>query len=257
MAPNRDIVRAFDAATDYERHASIQRRVADSLARRVALLDLPARPRILEIGCGTGFLARALRDRMAGARWLLTDIAPAMLERCASAIGPAADVDYAVLDGEAPDLPANSLDLIVSSFTFQWFTDLEASLARLAALLRPGGQLAFATMAAGSFAEWREAHTIATGVEPAMSDYPTVAALCAMAPPGTTIAVEKETMVETHADARAFLRALRAIGAHRPLHPRPPISPAALKKAMAAFDASGARISYQVAHVFLRRGEAG
>jgi malonyl-CoA O-methyltransferase len=253
MAHNPEVVRAFDGARDYDRNAPVQRQVAEALAERIAALDLPEKPDLLEIGCGTGFLARALRSRQIGGQWLLTDIAPAMLDRCRTALGPDPAISYAVVDGEAPQLPAQSFHLIVSSFTFRWFADLGLGLARLASLLRPGGTLAFATMLDGSFAEWREAHLRATGLEPAMRCYPTSDALAAMAPPGCTLRIEEERIAHRHDDARAFLRSLKAIGAHRPLHARAPLAPAALRRAMAAFDVDGARISYRVGFGMLQR----
>ncbi|WP_154399134.1 methyltransferase domain-containing protein, partial [Bordetella pertussis] len=70
----------FDrAAARYETHAEVQRHAAEQLAERIAALPLPAEPRILEIGCGTGLLTRALARRLGRADWTITDIAPAML----------------------------------------------------------------------------------------------------------------------------------------------------------------------------------
>ncbi len=54
------IRRAFDNATCYDEHARVQRHIADRLALRIAALSMPRKPRILEIGCGTGFLTDAL-----------------------------------------------------------------------------------------------------------------------------------------------------------------------------------------------------
>ncbi|CCD03423.1 methyltransferase domain-containing protein, partial [Azospirillum baldaniorum] len=64
------------AAPRYEEHAAVQRVAAERLAERVARLPLPPRPRVLEIGCGTGFLSRALRERIGPADWLFTDLSP-------------------------------------------------------------------------------------------------------------------------------------------------------------------------------------
>ena len=254
MALNPEVVRAFDGARDYDRHASVQRQAAEALAERVGRLPLPSRPDILEIGCGTGLLSRALLARLPHARWLLTDVAEAMVARCAAAIGPREDVRYAVMDGEAPELPPAGFDVIVSSFTFQWFSDLPGSLARLAGLLRPGGTLAFATMIEGSFAEWREAHQTMTGSEPAMNHYPSAHALKAMAPPGLSAHIVEALLVEEHGNARAFLRSLRAIGAHRPLRPQPPVDAGALRRTMVRFEATGSRISYRVAYAIMKKG---
>ncbi len=67
------------AARRYEDHAPVQRITAERLADDIALLPLPRHPRILEIGCGTGLLTRALARRIGPADWTVTDISPGML----------------------------------------------------------------------------------------------------------------------------------------------------------------------------------
>lgn len=237
---------AFGGAAGYDGHAHVQRQAAEALASRIAALSLPPAPRVLEIGCGTGFLSAALLGRIAGATWLLTDVARPMLDRCAARIGAGRQIRYALLDGERPDLDER-FDLICSSFTFQWFADLPAALARLRGLLAPGGHLAFATLLDGSFAEWRAAHLAATGTDAAMADYPHAETLRA-----TGAELSEQSVTETHSDARAFLRALKAIGAHRPRAPRSPLSGPALRRVMAAFDADGARVTYRIGYGIIR-----
>ena len=71
------VTAAFDAsAPSYEAHAGVQRDVAARLAR---LLPDLARPRVLELGCGTGLFSRHLVARYPEGRFVLTDAAPAML----------------------------------------------------------------------------------------------------------------------------------------------------------------------------------
>ena len=233
---------AFGRAANYDAHARTQRRVAASLAGRIAALPRPEAPRVLEIGCGTGFLTAALRPRIGG-DWTVTDLAPEMLARCRARIGEAPGLRYRVLDGERPGLTEGGFDLICASLAFQWFADLPAALARLRALLAPGGRIAFATMAEESFAEWRAAFA-AAGLEPATPRYPSIAFLASL--PGTTVG--EEHIVEQHADARAFLAALRGIGAHSPRAGHRPLSAAKLRRVMAAFEAGGARVTYHVAY---------
>jgi len=231
---------AFGRAADYDVHARTQRHVAEALAARIAALPLPEAPRVLEIGCGTGFLTVALRPRIGG-DWTVTDLAPEMLARCRARIG--AGPHYRVMDGERPDLSGERFDLICSSLAFQWFADLPGALERLTGLLAPGGRIAFATMAQDSFAEWRAAFA-AAGLAPATPDYPSIARLAAL--PGADVA--EEHVVERHADARAFLTALRGIGAQSPRAGHRPVSAAELRRVMAAFEAGGARVTYHVAY---------
>jgi malonyl-CoA O-methyltransferase len=102
--------------------------------------------------------------------------------------------------------------------------------------------LAFTTLAEGSFAEWRAAHD-GHGIR----DYPSAAALAAL---GLDVSITPYPA--QHADGRAFLAALKAIGAGTPRPGHRPSSPAALRGAMARFEASGAVATYEVATCLLR-----
>lgn len=241
------VARAFAAAADYDRHARVQRLAARELARRIAALPLPRRLRVLEIGCGTGFLTQALRDEGLSGDWLITDLAPAMLDRARARLG--ADATYAVLDGEH-DAPAGGpFDLICSNLATQWFVDEPAALARWRAWLAPGGQIMVATLGPGTFAEWREAHEAQglTPGTPAFTPLPAFAALDLAQP------VTIDRYRERHADARAFLHALRAIGAQTAAAGHRPLSAAALRHVMRRFEAGGAIASYEVVTCHLAR----
>ena len=227
QAPRKPQVAArFGAAAHrYEDHAPVQRITAERLAGDIARLRLPPRPRILEIGCGTGLLTQALARRLGPADWTVTDISPAML--AASQRGPAlpGTARFQVLDGEYPHGLAGPYDLICSSLAVQWFTDLNAGLGRLAALLAPGGHLAVATLADGTFGEWRAAHH-ATGLVAATPHYP---ARAAIRPAMGNLAgsVHSERLIHNHPDGLAFLKGLKGIGATTPAPGRQPLSAAA------------------------------
>lgn len=250
MSSKADIARAFGAAADrYDQAATVQRLAAGRLADRIAALPLPPRARILEIGCGTGFLTRALAARLPDADWIVSDISPAMVQ-LGRAVIPG--VQAAVADGERPPFADGSFDLVCSSLAFQWFDDVESALGRLAALLRPGGHLAFCTLLDGAFAEWREAHA-ALGLEADPGRATPAARLAGLRIGAAALRLERETLVEAHADARAFLKSLRAIGAHSPAPGRRPLSPAKLKAVMARFEAQGAVCTYALGHGVLTR----
>ncbi|WP_132251914.1 methyltransferase domain-containing protein [Methylobacterium segetis] len=246
------VARAFDGAEGYDRAAEVQARVAGHLAERIAGLPLAPHPRVLEIGCGTGLLTQALRDRLAPRALLATDIAPGMVARAKARAPEGADLRYLVMDGERPSLaPGPRFDLIASSLAAQWFEDLPGAVSTLSGLLAPGGWLALATLADGTFGEWGRAHA-ALGYAPATPAYPTLQALRALAPPGCTLSVEEEPFLEAHPNGRAFLAALRAIGAGTPRGGRP-LPAGALRRVLRRFDAEGARVTYRVALCLVRR----
>ncbi|WP_334181756.1 methyltransferase domain-containing protein [Novosphingobium sp.] len=242
-APRERVSRAFAAAPDYDGHARIQREVAQALAARIAALDLPDKPRVLEIGCGTGFLTQALAGL--GGDWLVTDLSPEMLERCRSRLGDSAQHRFAVLDGEYGKPEDGPFDLICSSLAVQWFDDAPAALSRMAEWLAPGGHLMVTTLGPNSFAEWRAAHE-AEGLEPGTPRFAGVAAF------GDHVHAV-ENLVEHHANPLAFLHALKAIGAQTAEASHRPLSPGQLRRVMARFAQSGCNVTYEVVTCHLHR----
>ncbi|KRC85605.1 Malonyl-[acyl-carrier protein] O-methyltransferase [compost metagenome] len=234
------------AASRYEDHAAIQRIAAERLASDIALLPLPRVPRILEIGCGTGLLTQAVARRLGPADWTVTDISPAMLAAARRGPAPPGSVRYQVLDGEHPGALAGGYDLICSSLAVQWFADLNTGLARLAALLAPGGHLAVATLAAGTFGEWQAAH-VAAGLAAATPPYPPAGAI---RPAMINLAggVRSERLIQNHPDGLHFLKGLKGIGATTPAPGRPPLGAAALRRVLAEFDEHGATVTYHLAY---------
>ena len=255
MTPRKEKLRAaFDAgAPTYDVNAIIQRTAANRLADRIAALNLPPRPRVLEIGCGTGFLTQALRARIGAADWTVTDLSPAMLDACRRALGDPADVRFLVMDGERPAFaPEERFDLICASLAFQWFEDLPGAISRLIALLAPGGRLAFATLGQDSLVEWRRAHD-GLGLAPSTPAFPSIGRLRALTTAGT---VEEERLVQAHPNATAFLAGLKAIGAGEAAAGRRPLAPGALRAVMAAFEAGGAAATYHIAYGLFARPDA-
>jgi malonyl-CoA O-methyltransferase len=243
------IAAAFDRAEAYDSAAIVQRTAADRLAARIAGQPLPDRPRILELGCGTGLLTEALHRTIGPARWTVSDIAPAMVERARRRSG--IDADYRVIDGEAVPADLGPFDLIASNMAFHWFGDLPGALSRLARHLAPGGLIAFSTMAADSLSEW-DAAVVAEGSASGIPPYPDADRLAAMAPAGTTATVAVEPLPEKLADARAFLRGLKTIGAGTATPGHRPLAPAALRRAMARFDAGPRIVTYRIGFCLVR-----
>ena len=238
---------AFSAAEEYDRHAAVQRIVARGLAARIAALPLPPRPRILEIGCGTGFLTEAVIAQGLSADWLITDISPQMVERCRKRIGEAPDRRFDVLDGEFGEPEdKGSYDLICSSLALQWFDDQDHALSRMIEWLRPGGHCLFTTLGSGTFAEWRDAHKLA-GLQPGTPEFLAAEQIAAMQPGFAQEPPQVSIHVERHVDALHFMRNLRAIGAHTASRRHHPLNPAQMRQVMRNFEQAGAAATYEVA----------
>jgi malonyl-CoA O-methyltransferase len=256
IAAREKIVTAFDRAVHYDAHADVQRRTAAALAERLRALPLPPAPRILEFGCGTGFLAAAAATALNAADWLMTDISRDMLARSRQRFADSACFRFALMDAERPQLPGEErdFDLVCSNLTAQWFEDLERSSRRLLELVRPGGWLVFTLLAEGSFGEWDRAHR-ALGLRSGLRQLPKLAELAMLRPHGLAGDIAIETLARKHPDARDFVRSLREIGAWPPRPGHRPLGPAAMRAVMRGFEEQGAQATHLVATCSFRRAE--
>lgn len=240
---------AFAAAAQrYDEGAHVQRIVASRLAALASHEAIAADADILEIGCGTGFLTREIRDIWSDARLTATDIAPDMI---AATARHALGARLLVMDGEAPMLGEERFDLILSSLTFQWFEDLPRALGRLHALLKPGGLLCFATMGAQSFASWRDAH-VQAGQSIGLPIYPSRAQLAAMLDTFPHAQVSEDSIALPEQGGKALIRHFRAIGAHVPRPGYHSLTPTALRRVINLFDAAGGASSYHILYGSIR-----
>lgn len=231
------------AVTSYEDAAAPQRQAAALLADLARQRPVDARARILEIGCGTGILTRHIRQGWSMADLVVSDISPHMVG--AAARGAMIAGQFIAMDGESPPFEGAWFDLILSNLAFQWFSDLDAAIARLAALLRPGGSLIFSTMGADSFAEWRAANEAADAVAGTPA-YPTLDGLRTMLARHEDAFAFDERWPFDFGGSKGFLAHLRAIGATVPASGHRALDAAAMRRAMRAFDAGGGAATYHV-----------
>jgi len=142
MTHDRDVA-AFDARADsYESgwRGRLHRQIADRTAD-LALTLAPQPQRILDVGCGTGYLLRRFAVRCPQAVELTgVDPAPAMI---AAARTAGTDGRLRWREGTAEELPfpEAAFDLVVSTTSFDHWADQQAGLAQCARVLAPGGWL--------------------------------------------------------------------------------------------------------------------
>ncbi|MGP4001286.1 class I SAM-dependent methyltransferase [Streptomyces sp. 8N706] len=102
--------------------------------------------RVLDIGCGLGATLLPAAELIGPTGHALgIDIAPAMIDEAGreAARQGATNVELRVMDGEHPDLPAHSFDLVLGSYSVIFLPDARAALARYAGLLGEGGRIGF------------------------------------------------------------------------------------------------------------------
>lgn len=196
------VIQSFDSCVDaYEEYSTIQKIVAQNLADRLPSFEAP---KVLEVGCGTGFLTRCLLKRYPDGCFHITDIAPRMLDVARANIPTDnGDIEWFVMDGENP-VSGHRYDLIVSSMTFQWFEDLPRSLPRLQGLLKPGGCMLYALPGPETFKEWRAALE-EQALSPGVLDFEK---------PDSVF--REECHVIDYQNAQGFLKHIRKTGAHVP-----------------------------------------
>jgi len=108
---------------------------------RPAIVDLAgdvAGQRILDVGCGSGPISAALRDR--GATVAGFDSSAKMVELARKRLGPDADLRIANL-GQPLPYPDGAFDVVIAALVLHYLRDWTAPLAELRRILKPGGRL--------------------------------------------------------------------------------------------------------------------
>lgn len=147
MPNNRDVA-AFDArAPDYElgRLGRFHRDLADKTLGIALAVDPTAR-RILDIGCGNGYLLRRAAALLPDATELVgIDPATTMIEAAQAA---AHDERLLFRNGAAEKLafPDRCFDLVLATTSFDHWADQRAGLSEAARVLTPGGYFVLADL---------------------------------------------------------------------------------------------------------------
>jgi len=98
--------------------------------------------RVLDVGCGTGVVARELAVRTgSGGRVVGVDPSPGMLA-VAEQLAP--DVEWREGVAESLPFPDGSFEAVVSQFALMFFNDRRQALREMLRVLTPGGRLAVA-----------------------------------------------------------------------------------------------------------------
>ena len=105
----------------------------------LALVEARPEMRVVDLGCGTGELTRALHRRLDATETLGLDSSAAMLAKSQSFAGPGLRFEQRDI---AEFAATGEYDLIFSNAALHWLEDHEQLLARLTAALRTGGQIA-------------------------------------------------------------------------------------------------------------------
>jgi len=147
VPPHRDVAAFDERAPGYEQgwRGRLHHDIADRAAE-LALSVQAAPRRVLDVGCGTGYLLRLLAGRCPQATELAgIDPAPAMIGAAEQAAGDRR-LRFTVGAAERLPFPAGVFDLVVSTTSFDHWAGQRAGLGECARVLVPGGHLVLADL---------------------------------------------------------------------------------------------------------------
>jgi ubiquinone/menaquinone biosynthesis C-methylase UbiE len=94
---------------------------------------------VLEIGAGSGSVAKQLLSRGPELAWVAIDIDPHMTQAAATRLGEFPDASAKTADATALPFPDVSFESVVSCLMLHHIIDWERAVAEVARVLRPGG----------------------------------------------------------------------------------------------------------------------
>jgi len=128
----------FDAWAADGRDRGMEQRHWHTAKHVLARMPVEAGDRVLDLGTGSGYAARALRQTADAGRAYGLDAAPEMARNARSYTDDDA-VGFVVGDFEHLPFPADALDHVFSMEAFYYAADPRAALREVARVLRPGG----------------------------------------------------------------------------------------------------------------------
>jgi malonyl-CoA O-methyltransferase len=151
----RKIRRAFDRAADsYDAAAVLQKEVCSRLLEKLEYIKLSPQL-ILDAGVGTGEAVAPLMKRYKKSRLVVLDLSERMLAKATSHGSLLRKPELVCADIEHLPFSEDSFELIFSSLTLQWCSDLQATMADMLRVLKPGGLLMFSTFGPDTLKELR------------------------------------------------------------------------------------------------------
>jgi len=130
----------------YEQISDLQRHLAQ---RTLSELTFGGGERVLDVGCGDGFITRAIAARLPEGSVLGIDASPRMIQAATSRPDPAGTV-VTFLVGDVLGLPfVDEFDVVVSFNVLHWLVDQQAALSVICRAAKPGGRVIVQQVCAG------------------------------------------------------------------------------------------------------------
>ena len=139
-------------ADTYDNYAIIQKEVAGRIFDRLSGIKIKPKS-ILDLGCGTGSLTQKISTLYPDAKIVPLDFSEEMLRICRSKVSK---VNPICADIENIPIIESRFDLIISSLTFHWATDLYSTFLKIHKLLKDDGCFLFSSIGPDTLLELRE-----------------------------------------------------------------------------------------------------
>ena len=139
---HNDVERFDKWASTYEGHR-LQRIVFEPVQKTVlelAALEVPGPSAVLDVGCGTGRLLRAVEERFPGATLDGVDAAEGMVREAQVHAGAGSHIRFQLGTAERLPFDAAQFDLVFSTMTFHHWADQRQGISEIARVLKPGGR---------------------------------------------------------------------------------------------------------------------
>lgn len=239
------VISAFDkAAALYDQHAKVQKSAALRLSKLLDEHNLTP-TKVLEIGCGTGFLSQYLLKLFPSSSFNFSDFSPSMLRICKKNTSHKKNVKYSLMDMDHLKLH-EKYDLTTSSLAFQWSQNIAKLLVFLS---KYSHNIVFSTLLNGTFIEWShlcKIYNMENGVLqlPSKSDLQKT-----MEKLNFKVKTYAETVRENFPSPFLFLQHCKKIGVHIPKKNYN----ARKQLPKAIFNKRSFHVSYQLCYCFMLR----
>lgn len=163
---------------------------------------------ILDLGCGTGVVAHALKDRRFSYNLVQLDIAEKMLSHAAQ-YGPVVNADM-----EQLPFADESFDGVVAASTLQWAENFGTFIKEAERVLKPSGVLLVTFFAGNTLSELKKLYE-SLGQQPPVNAFPDVALMMnSLREHGLSVVKTKEeTRLRSYDSMQDLFRSIKIIGA--------------------------------------------
>jgi malonyl-CoA O-methyltransferase len=208
-----EIARSFSkAAEHYDNHAILQKEVAKELVAWSGGLE----GRLLDLGCGTGFVAEEIDKTQSIVEYFGLDLSLRMVDVAASKPTVPRLNHWICADMERLPIADASLDSLTSSLAIQWLEDIKLQFEEARRVLKSGGKFALATLGPATLRELRDAWSRAAPEHIHVNEFLSVEALIdASERAGLELELCRiDRKVLEYSSVVDLMKALKGIGAH-------------------------------------------